>query len=86
MAEGESSAFFFLALECLKFLGQETIPFAAVSGRKPHAAKKQTQFIITENDDGASYHATPTPKKRKRNQVHSLANSVAKNQPGVTRH
>ena len=40
---------------------------AAVSGRKPHAAKKETQFIITENDDGAPYHATPTQKKRKQN-------------------
>ena len=40
----------------------------------------------TENDDRAPYHATPTPKKRKQIQVHSLANSVATNQPGVTRH
>ena len=58
---------------------------AAVSGRKPNATI-QTQAIITANDDGDIYHATPRPNKRKKNNLHSLANSVAENKPSVTRH
>ena len=58
---------------------------AAVSGRKPNPVI-QTQAIITANDDGAIYHATPRPNKRKKNNLHSLANSVAENKPSVTRH
>ena len=50
------------------------------------AVRIQTQVVISENDDGNTYHAQPTHKKRKRNQILSLASSVAKNQPGVARH
>ena len=58
---------------------------AAVSGRKPNPVI-QTQAIINANDDGAIYHATPRPNKRKKNNLHSLANSVAENKPSVTEH
>ena len=58
---------------------------AAVSGRKPNATI-QTQSIITANDDEVIYHATPRPNKRKKKNLHGLANSVAENKPSVTRH
>ena len=53
---------------------------------QPVCGECQVIMTGTENHNGAPYHATPTPKKRKQNQVHCLADSVAKNQPGVTRH
>ena len=45
-----------------------------------------TQFIITENDDGATYHSQPVPNKRPKRAGHNLAADVASNRPGVTRH
>ena len=58
---------------------------AAVSGRKPKPSNV-TQFIITENDDGATYHSQPVPNKRPKRAGNNLAADVASNRPGVSRH
>ena len=46
-----------------------------------HRSSNLTQFIITENDDSATYHSQPVPNKRTKRAGHNLAADVASNRP-----